>query len=232
MAGKKPTGLKKLKIWAYKDPEFTKLAPGQQPLEVSINPEKYSRQYKPLTYDGRFETILADGERLDGKIVDPPPELFKLELWFDGTGAIDGTRDVADDISRLKKMALLYNGDIHSINYVKIEWGGKDGLLFKGQLQSLAIDYLLFDDQGKPLRAKANAAFIQFMDAKTRESLKRKSSPDLTHVRTVREGDTLPMMCYHIYGDPGYYLSVAAANGLANFMDLRPGQQIVFPPLA
>lgn len=222
----------KLKIWAYKDPDFTQLAPGfSKPLEVSVNPEKYKRVFKPLTFDASFSTKLANGDRIDGRVVDPPPETFQLELWFDGTGAIPGTGEVSDEINRLKEYALYYNGDIHSNHYVKIEWGGSKGLLFKGQLQTLSIEYMLFDSSGKPLRAKADISFKQFIDAKTRESMKNKSSPDLTHVRIVQSGDTLPMMCFRIYKDPACYLEVARFNGLSNFMNIQPGQKIIFPPL-
>jgi hypothetical protein len=55
--------------------------------------------------------------------------------------------------------------------------------------------------------------------------------PDLTHIRKVKQGDTLPLMCYSIYGDPKYYLQVAEVNGLANFRQLKPGSDLFFPPL-
>jgi nucleoid-associated protein YgaU len=50
-------------------------------------------------------------------------------------------------------------------------------------------------------------------------------------VRKIKFGDTLPLMCYRIYGDPKYYLQVAEANGLDNFRRLKPGTDIFFPPL-
>ncbi|MBC6996655.1 hypothetical protein QWY85_08930 [Neolewinella lacunae] len=231
MAQASPKADRKLRIWAYADKNFSQLVPGvKNPLEVSINPSGYKRTFKPLKA-GKPAITLANGEIADIKIVDPPPEIFQVELWFDATGAVPGTGEVTDDIELLKKHALLYNGDIHSTNFVKLEWGGTGGLLFKGQLQSLNVDYSLFDRKGKPLRAKALATFVEFIDAKTRESLKKKNSPDLTHVRTVGAGDTLPLMCYRIYGDSAYYVQVAAANQLASVLDLRPGQRIVFPPI-
>ena len=45
-------------------------------------------------------------------------------------------------------------------------------------------------------------------------ALAQDQSPDLTHVRMVKAGDTLPGFCEQIYGDPRLYLKVAAANGL------------------
>jgi phage tail protein X len=47
----------------------------------------------------------------------------------------------------------------------------------------------------------------------------------------VRQGDTLPLLCQRIYGDPGYYIDVAAFNQLADFRSLRAGMQLHFPPL-
>jgi nucleoid-associated protein YgaU len=58
-----------------------------------------------------------------------------------------------------------------------------------------------------------------------------KSSPDLSHLVTVKAGDTLPLLCCNIYGSSVYYLEVARVNGLAHFRDLAPGMQLLFPPL-
>ncbi len=38
-------------------------------------------------------------------------------------------------------------------------------------------------------------------------------------------------MCYRIYGDPKYYLEVAKVNGLGNFRFLKPGTDLIFPPI-
>jgi hypothetical protein len=38
-------------------------------------------------------------------------------------------------------------------------------------------------------------------------------------------------MCYRIYGSTGYYLEVAAINGIDNFRNLEPGTRVLFPPL-
>jgi len=56
-------------------------------------------------------------------------------------------------------------------------------------------------------------------------------SPDLTHIRIVKEGDTLPLLCHQVYGDPKYYIAVAAVNGLNDFRNLKKGERIMFPPL-
>ena len=56
-------------------------------------------------------------------------------------------------------------------------------------------------------------------------------SPDLTHLRVIKAGDKLPVLCNEIYGDPRLYLRVAQANGIDDFRNILPGMRIFFPPL-
>jgi len=50
-------------------------------------------------------------------------------------------------------------------------------------------------------------------------------------VRIVAPGDSLPLMCYRIYGDSRYYIQIAKFNRLNDFRNLQPGTRISFPPL-
>jgi nucleoid-associated protein YgaU len=68
-------------------------------------------------------------------------------------------------------------------------------------------------------------------DDQTRVALAQDESPDLTHVRLIKDGDTLPALCHAIYGDPLRYLQVASVNGLDDFRRLEAGTRLVFPPL-
>jgi nucleoid-associated protein YgaU len=122
-----------------------------------------------------------------------------------------------------------YNGNIHRPNYLKVVWGTLQ--VKRCVLKSASIAYKLFKPDGIPLRAIITANFTDNSDDTTRVAMAQDSSPDLTHVRLVKSGDTLPKMCYDIYGDPGYYLDVAMANKLNNFRNLQTGTKIFFPPL-
>jgi nucleoid-associated protein YgaU len=83
----------------------------------------------------------------------------------------------------------------------------------------------------EPLRATARAKFKGFVEDNLRVAMENNSSPDLTHVREVKKGDTLPLMTFRIYGDSKYYLEVAKANNITNFRKLEVGQRIFFPPI-
>jgi len=56
-------------------------------------------------------------------------------------------------------------------------------------------------------------------------------SPDLTHLIEIKQGDTLPLICNRVYGDPSYYMEVARYNNLVNFRKLVPGTKLYLPPI-
>jgi nucleoid-associated protein YgaU len=120
------------------------------------------------------------------------------------------------------------NGDIHQPNFLLIRWGD---LTFSGRLKTLTVTYSLFDEAGDPIRAKLEAVFVEDKSAETIFREAGKNSPDVTHVRMVKSGDTLPLLCKQIYGSSAHYLDVARHNGLDDFRNLTPGRTLTFPPL-
>ncbi|MEA2886215.1 MAG: hypothetical protein QOD11_575 [Bradyrhizobium sp.] len=224
--------LEKLEITAFTDEKFTTRAKAR-PLKIPINPDQYSRSLK-ICYNDQKAAGSAGGSPTFNKM---EKETISFVFHFDGTGVVPLARGVvpatsqgiAHQIQALKAVTCAYDGSIHSPYYLQLAWGL---LIFKCRLQSLTLNYTLFTPNGIPLRAKADAAFIGYTDEYELRARLKMSSPDLTHLVTVEAGDTLPLLCKRIYGRSEYYSQVAAANGLSGFRDLRPGMQLVFPPLA
>lgn len=221
--------LEPLVIMAYKDDKFSQSV-GEYKLQ--INPESYSHTHQ-TSWKIDKDTTGQVGMRFD----QITPEALSFSFYIDATGILAGSdgsqkkyriNSIADEIGIFKKMAYSINGDIHTPNYLILFWGK---LKFKCRLTSLKIEYTLFNPSGIPLRAKLNVDFKQFLSAEELLRQTGKSSPDLTHARTVSAGDTLPLMCYRIYGDSRYYLEVARVNKLKDFRNLEAGSQIIFPPL-
>ena len=229
----------KLKIKAYSDERFSEeISEGE--FKSLLNPDKYTFNYKIEQNNNQASGTSSSAVRFN-KI---PPENLDLEFVFDRTGVVvdygspstdaddkvykDEGNGIIDDIEKFKRVVFDYNGDNHRPNYLVISWGT---LLFKGTLTEMNITYKLFKSDGLPLRASVRAKFKGFVEDNLRVARENNSSPDLTHVLMVKEGDTLPLMTYRIYGDPKYYLEVAKANGIANFRKLKAGQMIVFPPI-
>jgi len=220
--------LKKLKITAYKDDRYSEKV-GDGEFNTLLNPEKYVFSYK-------VEYTEAQGQGTSAtqpKFVRTPPEDLELDFLFDRTGVIQGKSNeggdgIIDDLEKFKKIVFDYSGDEHKPNYLLIGWGT---LLFKGTLVEMSIEFKLFGSDGTPLRALAKAKFKGSVEEDLRVAKENNNSPDLTHVRLVKAGDTLPLMTFKIYGDSKYYLNVAQANNISNFRKLKVGQKVIFPPI-
>jgi len=228
----------KLRIKAYKDEQFTEKV-GDGEFKSLLNPEQYRFNYKIEQNEDQAPGTSAATPRFNKAL----PENLELEFVFDRTGVVvdygkPGTADdnafrdegngIIDDIEQFKKVIFDYNGEEHKPNYLIISWGT---LLFKGTLSEMEIIFKLFKPDGTPLRATARAKFKGFVEDNLRVAKENNSSPDLTHVREVKEGDTLPLMTFRIYGDSKYYLEVARVNRITNFRKLSVGQKIYFPPI-
>lgn len=215
----------KLKIYSYADADRKS---SDANMEVLVNPESYSQK---ITV--KFSEKQAPGTTAKmPKFSKMEPQKLDFELLFDSTGVINGVRDetngVESELAKFKKLVLEYKGDKHRPRFLSIYWGT---LKFDCCLESLDITYKLFRSDGLPLRALAKVGFIGSMDDTKRVNKENSQSPDLTHVRTVNEGDTLPLMSFQVYGDSKYYIEVAKANGLNDFRNLKTGLKIKFPPI-
>ncbi|HET6994611.1 MAG TPA: LysM peptidoglycan-binding domain-containing protein [Chitinophagaceae bacterium] len=229
----------KVKITAYKSSGFEeskKISEGE--FVTLVNPEGYTRSYKVKYKDQQASGTKSQQMKFD-KI---EPEDIDFDFFFDKTGALPGTFKSTDDagiqgeskegvwpdIEKFKKVVYNYKGEIHQPPYLIIQWGE---LLFKCVLREMTINFKLFRPDGTPLRALAKAKFTSTVENELRVRQEARASPDITHLRVVKAGDTLPMLAYQVYEDPAYYIQVAKANNLYNFRNLEPGTKIFFPPI-
>lgn len=221
--------LVKLKIEAYEDAKYQRKTPDA--FETLVNPEQYEVKYA-LQYD---ETQAQGTSGTNLKYNQTKPQEFSIDFLFDGTGLIQrkhksskAPKSLGEQIDLFKKVTLDYKGDTHNPRYLKLYWGT---LMIKGRLTNLKVSYTLFNPDGEPIRAKATATFKGSVDDDYRAAKQNNSSPDLTHMRVVKEGDTLPLMTYRIYGSSRHVLEVARINKLKSLSRLQTGQALYFPPL-
>ncbi|MEM1205431.1 MAG: hypothetical protein AAGN66_19535 [Acidobacteriota bacterium] len=223
--------LEKMQILAFRKNDFTQKI-GE--FSVYINPEKYTRKYEILYSDVQAQGSSSGTPEFNRAQSDR----VTFELVFDGTGVVPSPRPgagaqggdgIADQVDEFLNLVFTYNGSIHSPNYLQLSWGT---LVFDCRLTHLDITYTLFKPDGTPLRARANATFVEFTNKLELAKEENNTSPDLSHVITVKGGDTLPLLCFDVYGISDYYPQVARVNGLTNFRDIPEGTQLVFPPVA
>jgi hypothetical protein len=223
--------LEKMLILAFSDSEKAEnggVNDADDMFEALINPESYTLQYK-LKFSEGTQGQGTSGAQLKYEYTEP--EEITFEFLFDNTGIIDGQprASIAADLKKFKEVLIAYKGDSHEPRHFKLVWG--ENSIFKGRVTEVSINHKMFKPDGTPIRATATVKFRSSIEEQKRAAQENRSSPDLTHIRKVKYGDTLPLMCYRIYGDPKYYLQVAEANGLDNFRRLKPGTDIFFPPL-
>ena len=219
--------LAKLTIVGYKDEKYS--SKNGDPFIVMINPSNYDHSFS-ITYS---EEESPGKAAKTSKFKAVGPESVSLTFILDDTGAVPRNEEnkgktVAKMIKELKDVVYKYYGESHEPNYVLLKWGT---LLFKSRLDSLKIDYQMFKPNGVPLRAKITMSFKGFVDPVKESQLANRSSPDLTHIVTVKEGDNLPFLCNKIYKDSKYYLRVAELNNLVSIRRLEVGSKLIFPPL-
>jgi hypothetical protein len=219
--------LKKMSMVAYSDKDF-----GSEvgKFDVLINPDTYRHEYSI-----QYTDATGTGKSRANKVFNHVGEdTVSFKIVFDGTGVVPGapadggTSSIRDQIEKFRKLVFQYSGEKHRPNFVKLLWGT---LLFKCQLKSLSLNYTLFTPEGEPVRAEADVKFGGYNAPAAVAKGANDSSPDMSHVVTVKAGDTLPLLCHRIYGTSLPYAEVARVNGLTGFRRIEPGTQLLFPPI-
>ncbi len=214
-------------------------------LRIGLPQKTFTVMFNPTSFAMKHENVLKDRQGLHSggaqlRYVYTRSEELALDLVFDGTGVGDvglisltgrGAKSVAQQIHDFLTLCFYIDGEIHEPKFLKITWG--DGVLqnFDCRLKSVNIKYTLLDKSGAPLRADLNTVFVEDTEPQKQLRQARLESPDVSHTRIVKSGDTLPLLCKEMYGSSSHYLRVAQVNNLDDFRNLTPGQELHFPPL-
>jgi nucleoid-associated protein YgaU len=215
--------LSKMKIVAFSDGKYLKKLSDYQ---VMMNPAS-------IKWDRSIEysnSQAPDSGEPSPKYKKSPAQNLSFELVIDCTGVVDSGRlNLPKEIKSLKETIYSYKGNIHRPNFVSIYWGGS--FTFQGVLTNFDTSYEYFKPNGTALRAKISLKFISYSDIERVVRLENKQSPDMTHLVQVVAGDSLPQLSQSIYDTTDYVVQLAEANGLNKFRHLKPGSQLLFPPI-
>jgi hypothetical protein len=225
--------LAKLTITAYSDSERS-MAKKLGELEVQYNPESLAIKHESM-FPSKQGIATSSAQ---ARFSHTRSKTLNVSLVFDGTNVgyfgvelLWHVPTVAERVKQFLQLCYQVQSATHEPSYLKLSWDkGVLGPSFDSRLQSVDINYTAFDRDGSPLHATLAAVFLEDIDPKKKASIDRLSSPDLSHRRVVRSGDTLPLLCREIYGSADLYVRVAEVNGLDDFRELEPGRTLIFPP--
>ena len=217
--------LLKMTIIPFEDSENVQIGPPSGPPFIAqFNPESYTINNE-IELGPDEPTQGDDGEEAKFKSI--KPRSFSFDFLLDGTGVSGEKIDVLARIKLFKKTCG-FSGKIHRPTFLLLNWGS---FIATCVLESYSINYKLFRADGTPLRAVLSASFREHKPAPLRELLKNLSSPDLTHLHNVADGEHLSLITYRTYKDPRFYYHVGEANGLDNLRQLVSGQSLKLLPL-
>ena len=221
------SGLKKLQLTGYKDNDLSSKVGS---FSLPINPKSFNHSYSISLKD--VDAIGKGGAAVQFDNVKAEKVTLK-EVYIDTTGAIplpDESKGKTVDqlITELKGAIYNYEGSSHAPPVVVLLWGT---FSFKCFLDQFSVDYQMFQPDGTPLRAKLDMTFKGFYAPSEESSASNRQSPDVTHIVTVKYGDSLPLLCQQIYKNASYYLKIAEVNNLTNIRHLEPGTKLHFPPI-
>lgn len=226
--------LLKMLILAYEADEKGNPIGVPIPFPVMYNPESYtiksSVKYYEKAVPGDMDRDM-EYQRIEGDSV-------SFDFLFDATGAsvnsINGqvaktVGGVDLEIETFLELTSDRTPQSHQTRTLTLVWGT---FIFTCKLTNSSVNYTLFDSNGRPLRAKVNATFKGHTPRFLQGAIGKLFSADLTHVRIVKAGETLHWIAKEVYGDSKYYLELAKINSLKNFRSLKPGTELILPPLS
>ena len=118
--------------------------------------------------------------------------------------------------------------DLHTPPVVYFVWGS---FIFRGIIESVTKKFTMFLPSGVPVRASLNVRMKEYKDDQTQLKEESLESSDRTKVWHVKQGDTLWLIAAQEYGDPSLWRPIADQNNISNPRSLKPGSDIIIPPL-
>jgi nucleoid-associated protein YgaU len=196
-------------------------------IDVQFNPNSYTVSKTVVWTPSTVATADAKANAPILSFGGGEARVLQLELLFDVTEEADPiNRDVRDQTDLIVQLTQISRKKGRP-PVCTVHWGSNESedFPFKGVITNLAQHFVLFDQDGNPLRARLNVTFTEFLN---REDDERETDPETT-TRIVRRGDSLASIAADVYGDPAAWRVIALANGIEDPFVLPAGSTLTLP---
>jgi len=189
-------------------------------IPVLFNPDEYS-----LNKDNTFASQTIPG--LSSPIlqfVNGNLRTLEMELLFDTTDSRTDVRERTQQVADLLKI----DSELHAPPVLLVTWGS---LQLRCVLARLGQKFVQFMEDGRPVRARLNCTFNEFVDPEREAKETNRQTADFTKVHTVTSGDTLDNLATRYYRNPASWRPIAIANSIEEPRSLAPGRELRIPSL-
>jgi hypothetical protein len=196
----------------------------KEDFHVLFNPEEYT-----INKDNNFASQAIPG--LSGPLlqfVHGNMRTLEMELFFDtyDTRSLP-KRDVRDLTNRVVNLTVI-DPELHAPPILRITWSS---LHFRCVLARVSQKFILFADDGTPVRARLTCTFNEFIDADREAKEIGRQTANFSKVHVVNQGETLSTIAAVHYDDAKVWRPIAIMNDLVDPRDLFPGQSLRIPAL-
>jgi hypothetical protein len=153
--------------------------------------------------------------------------VLSLEVLLDSY-AYDKSQDIRElYLTKIDQFSAI-DGDLHAPAPCQVTWGS---LQFVGLLESVRKQFVLFSEDGKPVRARVTFSFREYIPVEVQVRQTQRSSADKFKSRTVKDGESLWQISAEVYGDSRLWRVLANANRLDDPLRLHTGDLLLIPAL-
>lgn len=195
--------------------------------QVVLNPEDYI-----LAKDNNFasQTIPGLGSPLL-QFVNGNLRTLEMTLLFDTylplTTESKPIRDVREETGKVVDL-LKIDSNFHAPPLLEVSWAS---LFFRCVLARVSQQFIMFLDDGRPVRARLTVTFNEFIDEEREAKEVNRQTADFSKAHVVIEDETLSSIAQVLYGNPQVWRPIAIANGIDDPRVIFAGQVLRVPAL-
>lgn len=202
-------------------------------IEVLHTGEKFKVLYNPEEYTVNKDNHFA-AQSIPGlsaplvQFVNGNLRTLEMELFFDtwDTPSLP-KRDVRAETNKIIKLMDI-DPELHAPPLLQLAWAS---LQIRCVLARVGQKFIMFADDGKPVRARLTCTFNEVIDLEQESAQVKRQTADFTKVHVVMPGETLSGIAGVLYDDPTMWRPIAIANGLDDPRAIEPGRSLRVPPL-
>ncbi|MFE3864936.1 peptidase M23 [Streptomyces goshikiensis] len=194
-------------------------------------------QFNPNRLSLSKSAEMARSDAPSSKTATPPqfrgsrPRKLSFDAFFDDTQPFRGfnvERAVEILLDCCEPTTASHRKNKSGPPWVRLEWGRADTVCFNALVTRVAVEYTLFNRNGRPSRATCGLT-LEEVGGNVPGQNPTSRSQDLDSVHVVRRGDALELIAYQVYGSADYWRLIADANPGTDAACLVPGTHLLLP---